>query len=565
MAFTRDENPFAKSHWIAERYARQLRDTARQIGRIIGGHDAMTMNGLQVMQRALEMYSGILRPWAVKVAQQTGEQLNRQDRNMWFKQSREIGRGLRQLIENEPAGQTLQEFLERQVHYITSLPIEAGQRVHQLSLEAMVGGRRPDEIAAEIMRSGEVTESRATLIARTECARTASLLTQVRAQGIGATNYIWRTSKDRAVRASHRSMEGKVCDLANPPTLSDGTTTAPGQIYNCFVGSTKVSLRDGCNNLWRYWHDGTIVSVTVDSGEIFHCTPNHPILTSNGWCAANDLKQGDQLLTSARNGVGAVDHNETDFETTFDDLFRSFSLSSGTNCKPRGSVEFNFHGDSPEGEVDHIRVDRKLLLDFITRRAQDVSDFTLSDADSGILSACDCSLSHGGESSISGLGNSVGAFVGGHGLHADAIGFGASPKFDAVMSKPLSDAFASEAKSLGQREQAFAIDIGDADLSDGGIATSDHFLLGDNVRGPVSDLAEGATEVVLVTPEISSCLGEGFAGFKQNYCTVKKVDREFRSCHVYTMESYTGSYSITSARIISKNCRCTMQIILPEI
>jgi phage putative head morphogenesis protein, SPP1 gp7 family len=97
----------------------------------------------------------------------------------------------------------------------------------------MKGGRRPDEIAAEIMRSGEVTASRATLIARTECARVSSLLTQTRAEGIGATNYIWRTSKDRAVRHSHARMEGKVCDFANPPTLSDGTTTHPGQIYNC--------------------------------------------------------------------------------------------------------------------------------------------------------------------------------------------------------------------------------------------------------------------------------------------------------------------------------------------
>ena len=233
MHYSRDDKGFFKSVWIEKKYSRQLRGVAREIGRIIGGHNPMTISGLQVMQRALEQYAGILRPWAVKTAQQTAEQLNRQDKAMWIKQSRDIGAGLRDLIENQPAGATLQDFLDRQVHYITSLPIEAGQRVHDLAREAMAGGRRPDEIAEEIARSGEVTESRATLIARTECARMASLLTQVRAEGVGATHAIWRTSKDRAVRPSHRAMEGKVYEIANPPLLSDGTHSLPGQTFNC--------------------------------------------------------------------------------------------------------------------------------------------------------------------------------------------------------------------------------------------------------------------------------------------------------------------------------------------
>lgn len=226
-------NPFAKSIWVEKKYASQLRDVGREVGRIIGGHNPMTMSGLQAMQRALEQYAGILRPWAVQAAQKTAAQLDKQDRAMWMKQSKEIGAGLRDMIENQPAGNVLHDFLERQVHYITSLPIEAGQRVQALATEAFTGSRRPAELAQEIMRSSEVTQARATLIARTECARVSSLLTQTRAEGIGATHYIWRTSKDRAVRHSHAQMEGKVCEIANPPTLSDGTTTNPGQIYNC--------------------------------------------------------------------------------------------------------------------------------------------------------------------------------------------------------------------------------------------------------------------------------------------------------------------------------------------
>ena len=224
---------FFKSRWIEEKYARQLRDVAREVARIIEGHDPLTISGIREMQDSLARYAGILMPWAVKVARKVSGQLDRQDFAMWDRHSQKIGAGLRELVRRQPAGEVLQDFLSRQVHYITSLPIEEGQRVHKLSLEAMTAGKRPDEIAKDLEDSGQVAKSRATLIARTECARTASLLTQTRGLGLGATHYIWRTAKDKAVRPSHREMEGKTFEIRNPPTLSDGTTTNPGQIYNC--------------------------------------------------------------------------------------------------------------------------------------------------------------------------------------------------------------------------------------------------------------------------------------------------------------------------------------------
>lgn len=224
---------FFKSRWIEEKYARQLRDVAREISRIIHGHDPLTVTGLSAMQESLRRYAGILTPWAVKTGQAIADKLDRQDLSMWDRHSQHIGAGLRELVRRQPAGEVLQDFLARQVHYITTLPIEEGQRVHKLAVEGMTAGKRPDEIAQDLMDTNNVCKSRATLIARTECARTASLLTQSRALGIGATHYIWRTAKDESVRLSHRQMEGKTCEILNPPTLSDGTTTNPGQIWNC--------------------------------------------------------------------------------------------------------------------------------------------------------------------------------------------------------------------------------------------------------------------------------------------------------------------------------------------
>jgi SPP1 gp7 family putative phage head morphogenesis protein len=132
-----------------------------------------------------------------------------------------------------PVGKLLQRLQAEQVDLITSIPRDAAKRVHDLTLKNLESSGRTSDIAKEIMRQGEVSKSKATLIARTEVARASSLLTEARAKTIGSEGYIWRTSLDQDVRKSHKKMEGKFVRWDKPPTLIDGTTTHAGQIYNC--------------------------------------------------------------------------------------------------------------------------------------------------------------------------------------------------------------------------------------------------------------------------------------------------------------------------------------------
>jgi len=113
-------------------------------------------------------------------------------------------------------------LLKEQVDLITSLPREAAERVHELTLKNITSGMRPETLAKEILRTGDVTVSRAVLIAVTETSRTASLLTQVRAMNIGAEGYIWRTAKDADVRPEHRALEGKFVRWNDPPIAGKG-------------------------------------------------------------------------------------------------------------------------------------------------------------------------------------------------------------------------------------------------------------------------------------------------------------------------------------------------------
>lgn len=211
----------------------QLRKVARQVGQFINMFEPGDASALPTMNTMLDRYSEALTDWATRTATKMLEEVNQRDMQGWLGLAGEMSKALKDEIRNAPTGKLFKGLLDEQVDLIKSLPRKAAQRVHELTIKGLEDSTRASEIAKEIGRSGEVTASRANLIARTEVARTASTLTQARAEHIGSEGYVWRTSHDSDVRHSHKEMEGKFVRWDSPPTLSDGTTTHAGQIYNC--------------------------------------------------------------------------------------------------------------------------------------------------------------------------------------------------------------------------------------------------------------------------------------------------------------------------------------------
>jgi SPP1 gp7 family putative phage head morphogenesis protein len=237
---TKSERRSLRERWNAARkadkqYAAQLKRIARNIGTIIKGltPDSGIPENTVEIQTVLGRYAEMLGPWARSVARRMMADVNHRDEKVWQEHSYEIGSEVERQLRHTRMGEMYQQAMERQVALITSLPIEAGQRVHELVLESKIDSTRASEIAKEIMASGEVTASRAKLIARTEVARCASEFTQARAEQLGSTHYVWETAEDGDVRQSHKEMQDKVIPWATPPTLSDGTVTHAGRIYNC--------------------------------------------------------------------------------------------------------------------------------------------------------------------------------------------------------------------------------------------------------------------------------------------------------------------------------------------
>lgn len=233
---TADRTPGETAQMRARRaertYGTALRRVARMVADIVEGHDISTPEGRTVLEIALRSYGETLRPWAEAVGRRMIADTDTATWRAWAQLSREMGRALRDEVQNAPTGRVMRERLAAQVDLITSLPRHAAERVHRIAQEGLIQGERADSIAARIMETGEVTRARADLIARTEVGRTATELTRARAESVGSTGYIWRTVGDTDVRPSHRRMNGQFVPWDGPPTL-DGLTGHAGSIPNC--------------------------------------------------------------------------------------------------------------------------------------------------------------------------------------------------------------------------------------------------------------------------------------------------------------------------------------------
>lgn len=216
------------------RYSRQLRKIAYHVADIIRQFPEGDLLAWPELQDTLARYSEVIGPWARSAGALMLSEVNRHDLAAWEQLSKDMRRALKDEIETAPTGTAMRALLADQVKLIKSLPIEAGERVHRWTLEGIADGTRAAEVSKAIQATSDVTVARANTISRTEVSRTATILTQVRAEHVGSTNFVWTTAGDTDVRPSHRQLNGKVFLWSDPPICDPPNHRAlPGAIWNC--------------------------------------------------------------------------------------------------------------------------------------------------------------------------------------------------------------------------------------------------------------------------------------------------------------------------------------------
>lgn len=206
-------------------YNTRLRGLAKQIDVILKGlapDGNWSVDLTAQFKDFMDDYAVFIEPWARSVANYMIADVGRRDARMWKSNGLAMSRAMRAELQFAPTGILHAALLDEQVALIKSLPLEAAERVKELTNKGLTASTRSTTIAKEIMRTGEVTANRAKMIARTEVSRTAMTFTQARAMFAGSVGYIWRTSGDPDVRDTHQALEGKYIRWDDPPKTDKG-------------------------------------------------------------------------------------------------------------------------------------------------------------------------------------------------------------------------------------------------------------------------------------------------------------------------------------------------------
>lgn len=109
------------------------------------------------------------------------------------------------------------------------------QEIRKLTQANLAQGARVDRLARIIEAQYGVAKRRAAFIAENETSLAVAKFREIRYKDIGVRSYIWSTSQDERVRASHRELEAKVFSWDSPPIVdpSTGRRGHPGEDFNC--------------------------------------------------------------------------------------------------------------------------------------------------------------------------------------------------------------------------------------------------------------------------------------------------------------------------------------------
>jgi SPP1 gp7 family putative phage head morphogenesis protein len=103
---------------------------------------------------------------------------------------------------------------------------------------AMIGAR-VETIRDALLERGNVSNSRAELIARDQTYKLNAAVTRAHHEDAGITSYTWSTSLDERVRPEHEELEGQVFEYSNPPDEGN-----PGDPVNCRCVAIGITSED---------------------------------------------------------------------------------------------------------------------------------------------------------------------------------------------------------------------------------------------------------------------------------------------------------------------------------
>ncbi|WP_256893610.1 phage minor head protein [Rodentibacter caecimuris] len=127
------------------------------------------------------------------------------------------------------------------IRLIKSISTQTLEKLRTRFVQAVRSGERWENVVDDVKNILNVTDKRATLIARDQVGKLNAHLTKLRQQNVGVKSYIWRGMLDERERAHHVEREGRQFDWDDPP--DDGH---PGQpiLCRCYAEAVFPEFKD---------------------------------------------------------------------------------------------------------------------------------------------------------------------------------------------------------------------------------------------------------------------------------------------------------------------------------
>jgi SPP1 gp7 family putative phage head morphogenesis protein len=143
-----------------------------------------------------------------------------------------VGVDIRNALTNDGVHDVIRKATKANIELIASIPDQYFDKLGKALTKNWEAGSRWETLVDTVKAVGDVTESRAKLIARDQTSKMNSAFNQARQTSIGIEKYEWQTAGDERVRESHADMDGQICLWDDPPDV-DGEPANPGEPINC--------------------------------------------------------------------------------------------------------------------------------------------------------------------------------------------------------------------------------------------------------------------------------------------------------------------------------------------
>lgn len=152
------------------------------------------------------------------------------------------------IVNSMDLGESMAKAIKDNVDLIQSIKTDFINDIGAQVFEDFKKGKRQADLIKDIYERGNVTKSRAKLIARDQTAKVNSALNEARNTKLGIDEYYWSGTGDERERASHFVLNGMLCKYSDVTVYSDddGKTWKKRKSIGAYEGNPGTDFQCRC-------------------------------------------------------------------------------------------------------------------------------------------------------------------------------------------------------------------------------------------------------------------------------------------------------------------------------